>query len=143
MVRPPAARHNKGVRTSPSGKGIGMDSATVALIDDEPDVLALLQDVLESQGFTVLSASKPDVLERAVSLVRPALFLVDLMLPGTTGVMLASRLRQRGFTHTPMIAMSASPLMSRFAVESGLFTDAIDKPFDVDTLVERVARYAA
>jgi CheY-like chemotaxis protein len=63
------------------------------------------------------------------------------MLPGMSGIELAERLRAGGYSQTPMIAMSASGLMSRFAAESGYFQEAIDKPFDVDALLKCVERY--
>jgi CheY-like chemotaxis protein len=120
-----------------------MDPAIVMLIDDEPDVLTTLGELLEAEGFRVVMASDPEVLDQVVMTVRPDLFLVDVLMPGTTGVFLATRLRVHGFADTPMIAMSASPLMSRFAADSGLFQEAIDKPFAVEALLDRVRRYTA
>jgi CheY-like chemotaxis protein len=118
-----------------------MERAVVMVIDDEPDVLMTLGELLEAEGFRVLKVSDPDMLDQIVTAVRPDLFLVDVLLPGTTGVYLAAKLRVHGFTDTPMIAMSGSPLMSRFAADSGLFQEAIDKPFGVEGLLDDVRRY--
>ena len=115
----------------------------VVVIEDEPDILALLRDLLEMEGFQVVTVRDPETIEGSVAAVRPRLFLVDIMLQGTSGIEIAERLRVGGFAHTPMIAMSASQLMRRLASESGLFQEALDKPFDIPTLLECVERYAA
>jgi CheY-like chemotaxis protein len=75
--------------------------------------------------------------------VSPALFLVDVMLPGMSGIELAEQLRAGGFARTPMIAMSASPGMLRAAAESRLFQEILPKPFDLTTLLDCVGRFAA
>jgi CheY-like chemotaxis protein len=112
----------------------------VVVIEDEPDILALLRDLLEMEGFRVVSVKDPHVLESSVASVEPDLFLVDIMLQGTSGIEVAERLRGSGFGDTPMIAMSASQLMRRLASESGLFQEALDKPFDIPVLLECVER---
>jgi CheY-like chemotaxis protein len=117
-----------------------MDPAIV-VIDDERDVLELVRDVLEDEGLHVVAVDTP---ERALGLtrrVRPDVFLVDLMLPGISGIELARRLRADGLTHAAMIAMSASRRMLSMAEESDLFDDVLPKPFDLDELVECVERY--
>jgi hypothetical protein len=40
-----------------------------------------------------------------------------------------------------MIGMSASRLMTKMASESGVFTDVIDKPFEVFALLDCIRRY--
>lgn len=116
----------------------------IAVVEDETPVLELLRDVLESEGFSVLPFDHPDLLERHLeSDLRPDLFLIDIMLPGSTGIELAGILRQRGFAHTPMVAMSASKAMTAFAARSGLFRETLYKPFDLFDLLTCVNRNIA
>lgn len=121
-----------------------MNNPCVVVIDDERDVLALICDVLEDEGYRAICL--PDV-ERTPQLVQcehtPALFLLDIMLPRTTGIEVARGLRATGFGQTPMIAMSASTAMLQAAVDSDLFQATIAKPFDLDTLLGTVEQYAA
>jgi CheY-like chemotaxis protein len=117
-----------------------MDNCIV-VVEDEPEVLAVLRDLLELEDFKVVGFARPDLALSVLGTVTPDLFLIDIMLPGMSGIELAERLRAGGYSHTPMIAMSASGLMSRFAAESGYFQEAIDKPFDVDALLKCVERY--
>jgi CheY-like chemotaxis protein len=67
--------------------------------------------------------------------VVPDLCLIDIMLSTTSGIEVAAELRDCGFVTTPLVAMSASSLMTQYAVESGLFQRVIEKPLDLDELV--------
>lgn len=117
-----------------------MDPAVV-VIDDERDVLELVRDVLEDEGLSVLAVDAPERALHMARRVRPDVCLVDLMLPGMTGIELARRLREQGMAGAALIAMSASRTMLSMARESALFDDVLPKPFDLDSLVECVERY--
>lgn len=120
-----------------------MMSACIAVVDDELPVLEMLRDLLEGGGFDVVAFDHPDSVTELDSRVRPALFIIDLMLPGSTGIELAERLRIAGFADTPMIAMSASKAMTQMASRSGLFQDTLYKPFDLSVLLDCVERHVA
>lgn len=105
------------------------------VVEDEPEVLELIRDVLELRGFRVIGVSEPAGALHAAQSGRPDLFLIDVMLPGVSGIELAGRLKLQAASPTPMIAMSASRLMTRLAVQSGVFTRTIDKPFEVFELL--------
>ena len=113
----------------------------IAVIEDETPLLQMLCDLLEADGFSVVFADHPDQVHTLVADLRPDLFLIDLMLPGSNGIELAQHLRGRGFVDTPMIAMSASRAMTRAASKSGLFQETIYKPFDVATVLGCIERY--
>ena len=112
--------------------------ATVAVIEDDPDILDLLHEVLEADGFEVVGFARPDPAAVSSQARAAATIVIDLMLPGMTGIELASRLRESAFRDTPMIAISASRLMLEVAIGSGLFRAAIAKPFDLSTLLHIV-----
>ena len=113
----------------------------IVVIEDEPSVQELLRDILEPQGYAVVSFDHPRALEldpnQDVDLI-----LMDLMLPAQSGVQLAGKLRAAGFRHTPIIAMSASRIMLHVAAESGFFQETVSKPFDVGDLLRCVRQYA-
>jgi two-component system response regulator MtrA len=113
----------------------------VVVIDDEPAILALVRDVLESEGLCVLAVDTPDRALGIARIVRPDVFLVDLMLPGINGIELARRMREQGLTSTPMVAMSASRGMLSMAERSELFDEILAKPFELDTLLGCVERF--
>jgi CheY-like chemotaxis protein len=114
----------------------GMNRARVAVIDDEPELLGLVGEILESEGFSVQAFTHPaSVAPLMHREARPDLFLVDIMLPRITGIDLASLLNENGFARTPKIAMSASPERLEEARRSGLFQLTLEKPFDVRELL--------
>jgi len=115
----------------------------IVVIEDEREILQLLHDVLNLEHYQVVGVSRPDLVHATVQAVKPDLFLIDVMLPGTNGVELAEQLRASGHKHTPMIAMSASRLMSQIAAASGAFQEAIDKPFDLPSLLDCIEHYLA
>jgi CheY-like chemotaxis protein len=118
-----------------------MMTLSVAIVEDDPDILELVCEVLEIEGFDVVAFSSPDIRKIVDGEHAPSLFLIDLMLPGTTGVELASHLRSTAFPDTPMIAMSASRLMLGLASGSGLFQGTMAKPFNLSALLGTVERF--
>ena len=111
----------------------------IVVVDDECELRELMSHLLEDEGYRVVTFSHP----RAVTMLhesdeRPHLFLIDMVLPGMSGIELARWLREQGFEQTPKIAMSASEHHVREARLSCLFRAAIDKPFDIDDLLDTV-----
>jgi DNA-binding response OmpR family regulator len=116
---------------------------TIAIIEDDRDILELLFEVFEAEGFRVIAFSTPDVARISGIVPSSTLFLIDLMLPGINGVELACRLRKATFYDSPMIAMSASRLMLEVAAGSGLFEGTVAKPFNLSTLLQAVEECSA
>ncbi len=112
----------------------------VVVIDDEPDLLFLLCTVLEEEGMETVGMSHPDAVLSDETLSDAALLLIDLMLPGMDGIMLARHLRSDGLPDVPMIAMSASQSMLQRASDSCLFQETLPKPFDLGSLLACVER---
>lgn len=119
-----------------------MESRRIVVIEDDPHILELLREALEGEGHEVRAYEHPRNVERLDASFEPDLIVVDLMLPGLSGVQVAEYLRENGYIHTPMVAMSADRLTLLFASRSGLFQDTLVKPFDLDALTETVRTYA-
>lgn len=111
-------------------------SACVVVIEDEPDVLELLCDVLDSSGYSTVGLRDPELVRGMASITHPDAFLLDLMLPGKSGIEVAQELRSDGFEDTPIIAISASRLLLRTAVKSHLFQATLPKPFDIEEVID-------
>jgi DNA-binding response OmpR family regulator len=112
----------------------------IVVLEDEPEILEMIRDLLHMAGYRVVGLTHPALLDQLAPNSPPDLFLIDLMLPTTSGIEVAQRLRARDYAHTPMIAISASRLMQQFAHESHLFQATIAKPFDVTALLWQVDR---
>ena len=123
-----------------AGEKPNMPRATIVVVEDEQEVLSVLRDILEDEGYEVVAIPHPLDVPEQIAGIQPSLFLIDIMLPKTSGIELAHVLQHIGYA-SPIIAMSASRVMTRVASQSGVFTDVVDKPFDIEKLLECIERY--
>jgi CheY-like chemotaxis protein len=113
----------------------------ILVVDDEPDILRLVEVVLEgSSEWTVLTASDG---EEAIAIAKrehPVAILLDGRMPGPggSGFDTVERLRSDPETSgTPVILMSALARGSDPAIPAG-FAGVIAKPFDPLTLPQQI-----
>ena len=111
---------------------------TVLVVDDDSFMRAALRRVFVIAGIPVETfASASDLLD-AADLSVPAVLLLDVMMPGMTGLELQAILRERG-VRLPVIFLTgvADIPMAVTAMRNGA-VDFLEKPFDNAVLVERV-----
>ena len=93
---------------SPSSAGKDKVSRTIAVLDDEEDILALLKLHLGSAGFSVAAFSDPEGLFAYLRGHAPDLLILDLMLPGTDGLEVFRLLkRSEAWSGIPVIMLTA------------------------------------
>ena len=113
---------------------------SVLIADDEEDILKLVGTSLAGAGFTVVEAqSGAEALEKAMS-EPPALIVLDVMLPGMTGLELCRVLKGDARTrHIPIIMLTAKAqeIDRVVGLELGA-DDYVTKPFSPRELVLRV-----
>ena len=113
-------------------------NATVLVVEDTRDVLALIERALATSGYTVHQAQDGDSgLALALDL-EPDVVILDIGLPKRSGLEVAAELRRRAF-RAPILMLTARDTVSDKV--SGLDAGADDylaKPFDTDELVARV-----
>ena len=114
---------------------------TILVVEDEPDILDLLIEHFEAEGY-VVQAAKTGMEAIVKAKARPPdLVLLDIMMPGMNGFDVCNILRDFPETSaTPIIfltAISESPLRI-MGMRLGA-TDYITKPFDLRELTARVA----
>ncbi|HSW08306.1 sensor histidine kinase [Aquabacterium sp.] len=119
--------------------------ATILVVDDLPANLELVARHLEHQGYRVTVAQAGDeAIERAV-LVRPALILLDVMMPGIDGFETCRRLKaHEDLREIPVIFMSARVETGDKLI--GFSSGAVDyvaKPVDSAELLARVETHLA
>ena len=114
-----------------------MDRYRVLAVDDEPQMLWLLGNILSDQGYKVVGASNPDEMVRQLETEKPHLVLLDLMLPGTGGFELMTRIRE--VSDVPIIFVSANDQEENVvkALSMGA-DDYVVKPFSSNELLARV-----
>ena len=83
-----------------------MPLAHIAILDDEPDITALLGTYLRSHGYLVTELHDGAALMALMRQDAPALVLLDLGLPGEDGLEIARQLRELG-APAPVAAIEA------------------------------------
>jgi DNA-binding response OmpR family regulator/DNA-binding CsgD family transcriptional regulator len=113
---------------------------TVLVVDDTPDSLGFLTDMLDGAGYTVLIATDGDSALRLVEQITPDLVLLDAVMPGLDGFEVCRRLKQNAQTaHLPVIFMTG--LTETEHVVQGLAVGGVDyvsKPIVVEELLARM-----
>jgi CheY-like chemotaxis protein len=115
-------------------------SPTVLCIDDDRMVLSYCSDALERHGFrTLVAADGPSGIEIAKR-DRPDVILLDVMMPGVTGLDVCRQLRtEPGLRHIPVILLTASddPALDQQGREAGA-TSTMRKPFGTTNIVDAI-----
>ena len=113
---------------------------TILVVEDEQDIRDLVRFHLEQEGYAVREADSGERALAQVASERPALIVLDLMLPGTDGLEVCRRLRAAEPTATlPIIMLTAraEELDRVLGLEMGA-DDYVTKPFSPRELVARV-----
>lgn len=118
-----------------------MPSKRIIVVDDEPDILEFLRVILEEEGYTVMTLDRGEYLEQLHNGGLPHLILVDVLLSGKDGREIVRHLKSQEETKSlPIIMFSAHPGAEETARQAGA-EDFLAKPFDIDTLLAKIARY--
>lgn len=115
--------------------------ATILVVDDDPDICALLEFKLESSGYAVVVEHNGEAALAALDQEQIDLVLLDWMMPRMGGleVCLALRADER-FEHLPVLMLTAKA--QEADVQRGLAAGADDyilKPFSPREVAARVA----
>jgi DNA-binding NtrC family response regulator len=115
-----------------------MNETTVLLVDDEADFVAALADRLETRGLTVDTAPNG---ETAIAKVGKRPFdavLLDMAMPGLSGLeTLKALLAINGDLQIILLTGQATLQQAVEAMKLGAL-DLLEKPADIETLVERI-----
>ena len=113
------------------------ERATVLVLDDDPQMLHYIRDVLAAAGYTPLVTGDPRELPDLIRTHQPQLVLLDLLLPGIDGIQLMERVAE--MEDLPVIFISAYGREETIAkaLDSGA-ADYIVKPFSPTELTARV-----
>jgi two-component system chemotaxis response regulator CheY len=115
-----------------------MNPPLVLVVDDDPDILEAICDILEGEGYRVARARHGEEALARVEEQRPDVILLDLMMPVMDGVAFAQALRQRpAYRDVPVVVISADGNPQRAAAVGAV--GYLAKPFDIDALLSQVA----
>jgi DNA-binding response OmpR family regulator len=111
-------------------------AARILVVDDEPTVREVVVHYLERDGYVVRSLDRGDLVDEAITIFQPDLIVLDIMLPGLSGL---DVLRTIGPHKVPVIMLTARVEEADriLGLELGA-DDYVTKPFSPRELVARV-----
>jgi CheY-like chemotaxis protein len=118
------------------------NAPTVLVVDDDPEIVSLVSLRLGKRGYHVVTATDGNAALETARRERPALIVLDVMMPGKTGWEVARALRLDPVTEKIKIVMLTAIGEQVNAMTSPIYgADAhIDKPFDFTDLESTVAK---
>ena len=114
----------------------------VLVVDDDPGIREVVLMALSDEGYDVLAAPNGWVALAFAAEHPPDVILLDYSMPVCDGPTFAAAYRQGPAPHAPIVLVTASHEVRRRAEEART-GDCLGKPFDLDRLLDVVARYAA
>ncbi len=110
----------------------------IAVVEDEPELVGILEYLLTGEGYDVISASEGDAALSLITSEKPDLVLLDIMLPGASGFDLCPAIRR--MTTAPVIVLTARKEQEDIirGLELGA-DDYLTKPFNNQELLLRIA----
>lgn len=108
---------------------------SIMIVDDDITIGNMLEELLTKEGFRVIRAYSGTEALLCLSVQKPDLILLDLMLPGLTGEEALPQMQG-----IPVIVVSAkTDIMDKVDLLTGGAADYITKPFDTRELLARIA----
>ncbi len=117
-----------------------MSQAHILVVDDEPDIRGLVEEILEDEGYSVAVAKDAESARQARRERRPDATLLDIWMPGTDGITLLKEWAESGDI-TPVVMMSGHGTVET-AVEAtrlGAY-DFLEKPLSIAKLILTLKR---
>lgn len=116
-------------------------SKRILILDDDEEILAILTIILEEAGYEAKALSDGEQIFEEIEMFQPDLVLMDIMLSDLDGRIICRELKSRTETQNlPVILISASHNVSNSFKPLGEPNDFIEKPFDINFLVQKIQR---
>jgi DNA-binding response OmpR family regulator len=106
-------------------------------VDDEESMRKIVRYSLEEAGFRVETVEDAESAERLLPTFHPDLIVLDVMLPGESGLEFCKRLREQSDVPVIMLSAKSEEIDKILGLEFGA-DDYVTKPFSMRELVSRV-----
>jgi FixJ family two-component response regulator len=112
----------------------------IAIVDDDVSMLRALRRLLRSVGFAVVTyASVEEFLQSGLQ-ARISCLVLDVMMPGMSGLDLLDRLAASGMTLPGIIITACADEQTRLRAEQAGVVAYLRKPFEEEALLEAIQR---
>ena len=114
----------------------------VLVVDDDPEIVSMVSLRLGKRGYRVITASDGHEALEAARRERPALIVLDVMMPGKNGWEVARALKQDPVTQSSKIVMVSAIGEKTNEITAPIYgADAhVDKPFEFEEIERVIAR---
>lgn len=114
--------------------------AKILVVDDKPENLHLLSDILTYEGYEIKGVVNAEMALMVAQSIIPDLILLDVIMPGLNGYQVCEKLKENTITQKiPIIFLSASDeSVDRVKALSAGGVDYITKPFQIDEVLLRI-----
>jgi CheY-like chemotaxis protein len=121
-----------------------MENRPILVVDDDPDIVDYLTSFLEDSGYSVRSAAGVDSALRTLEGFRPRAILIDVMMPGRSGLNLLVKLRRDSrYSDIPLLVVTGDDKILEDDCQSYLGSHqgvsgpdgVLGKPIDRETLL--------
>ena len=125
-----------------------MNAKKILIVDDEPDVVAYLTAVLESNGYKSYSAADIKTAMQMIKKLHPDLICLDIVMPKETGISLYIKLHQeKEFSDIPVMIISGIVDSDKFNFRSYVKDETVpepecymEKPIDIKNFIWNIER---
>ncbi|HXZ12243.1 MAG TPA: response regulator transcription factor [Candidatus Sulfotelmatobacter sp.] len=114
-----------------------MNSPTILIVDDEPQIRRVIRTTLASEGYTVLEARDGEEALEALRREHPGLILLDVNLPGISGLDACKEIRETSDVPVIMLTVRNTERDKVSALDAGA-DDYVVKPFGAPELLARI-----
>ncbi len=114
-----------------------MTTGKILIVDDEPQIRRVLRTTLTSQGYTVAEAKSGDEALEQIREERPDLILLDVNMPGRSGLETCREIRSSGDVPIIMLTVRNTERDKVQALDAGA-DDYVTKPFGAEELMARI-----
>ena len=114
-----------------------MTATTVLIVDDEPQIRRVMRTTLTSQGYAILEAKTGEEALEKIRSDHPTLILLDVNLPGISGLDVCREIRQASDLPIIMLTVRNTECDKVQALDAGA-DDYVVKPFGAQELLARI-----
>lgn len=114
-----------------------MSSANILVVDDEPQIRRVLRSTLSFRGYTISEASSGEDAVEAAGKLKPDLILLDVNLPGMSGIETCREIRRSSDAPIIMLTVRNAERDKVVALDAGA-DDYVTKPFGIEELLARI-----
>jgi len=114
-----------------------MSSANILVVDDEPQIRRVLRSTLSFRGYTISEVSSGEEAVELTSKLKPDLILLDVNLPGMSGIDTCREIRRSTDAPIIMLTVRSAERDKVIALDAGA-DDYVTKPFGIEELLARI-----